>query len=87
MFLNIRGPLLHPPAQLTFYTGAWVVASLQLARSVLFPPQARIGKLRNDLAPQGAVQQKEKACSGADVAWCNVAVSENNYATTRKYMV
>ena len=52
------GPILHP-AQLTFYTDACVVASLQLAQSVLFPPAPRVGKLGNDLAPQGAARRKE----------------------------
>jgi hypothetical protein len=48
---------LHP-AQFTFYTDAWVVASWQLAQSVLFPPPPRVGKLGNDLAPQGPVRRK-----------------------------
>ena len=72
------------PAQLTFYTDGYVVASLQLAQSVLFPPPPRIGKLGNDLAPQGAVQRKEEACSGANVPFCYFAVSENNSATNQE---
>ena len=67
---NIMGPILHP-AQLTFYTDAWVVASLQLAQSVPFPPPPRVGKLGNDLAPQGAVR-------------CYFAVSEYNSATNQE---
>ena len=37
------------PAQLTFYTDACVIAGLQLAQSVIFPPPLRIVKLGNDL--------------------------------------
>jgi hypothetical protein len=59
MFLSMAS-ILHP-AQLTFYTGACVVASLQLAQSVLFPPPPRACKSGNDLAPQGAVRRKEEA--------------------------
>ena len=70
------------PAQLTCYTDACVVASLQLAQGVLFPP--RICKLGNDLATQGAVRRKEEACSGAKVPWCYFAVSENNSATDQE---
>jgi hypothetical protein len=65
-------------------TGACVVASLQLAQSVLFPPAPRIGKLGNDLAPQGAVRRKEEACSGANVPWCYFAVSEITCATNQE---
>ena len=72
------------PAQLTFYTDACVVASLQLAQSVLFPPPPRVGKLGNDLAPQGAVRRKEEACSGANIPRYYFAVSENNCATDFK---
>ena len=77
------GPILHP-AQLTFYTDACVVASLQLARSVLSPPQAGVAKLGNDLAPQGAVRRKEEVCCGANVPWCYFAVSENISATNQE---
>ena len=77
------GPILHP-AQLTFYTDACVVDSLQLAQSVLFPPPPLVGKLGNDLAPQGAVRRKETACSDANVPWCYFAVSENNCATNQE---
>ena len=41
---EIMGPILHP-AQLTFYTDACIVANLQLAQSVLFPPPPRVAKL------------------------------------------
>ena len=82
-FMNTVGPILHP-AQFSFYTDACVVASLQLARSGLFPPQARVAKLGNDLAPRGAVCKKEEACSGANVPWCYFAVSENNSATNQE---
>jgi hypothetical protein len=74
---RILGPVLHP-AQLTFYTDACVVASLQVAQSVLFPPAPRVGKLGNDLAPQGAVRRKKEAFSGANVPWCYFAVSETH---------
>ena len=80
------GPILNP-AQFIFYTEACVVASLQLAQSVLFPPAPRVGKLGNDLAAQGAVRRKEEACSGANVPWCYFAVSETTCAKTRKYLV
>ena len=76
------GPILHP-AQLTFYTGTCVVASLQLAQSILCPPQAHVAKLGDDLAPQGAVQRKEEACSGTNVPGCNFAIPPQ----TRKYLV
>ena len=77
------GPILHP-AQLTFYTDACVVASLQLAQSVLFPPAPLVGKLRNDLAPQGAARRKEEACSGANVPWSYLAVSETTLTTNQE---
>ena len=67
-----------------FLTGACVVASLQLAQSVLFPPAPRVGKLGNDLAPQRTVRRKEEACSGANVPWCYFAVSEINCATNKE---
>ena len=47
------GPYLESGA---IYLITGVVASLQLAQSVLFPPAPRIGKIGNDLAPQGAVR-------------------------------
>ena len=72
------------PVQLTFYTDACVVASLQLAWSVLFPPLPRVGRLGNDLAFQGAVPRKEDACSGATVPWCYFAVLEYNSATNQE---
>ena len=74
------GPILHP-AQFTVYTDACVVASLQLAQSVLFPPAPLVGKLGNDL---GAVRPKEEACSGASVPWCYFAVSEITCATNQE---
>jgi hypothetical protein len=68
------GPYLASGA-IDLITGAGVVASLQLAQSVLFPPSPRVGKLGNVLAPQGGVRQKEEACSGANGPWCYFAVS------------
>jgi hypothetical protein len=82
LIVESQGPILHP-AQLTFYTDPCFVASFQLAQSVLFPQSPRVGKLRNDLAPKGAVRQKEEVCSGANVPWCYFAVSENNSATNQ----
>ena len=79
--VTVMGPILYP-AQLTFYTDAWVAASWQLVKSVLFPPHAC--KLGNDLALQGAVWRKEEACSGAHVPRCYFAVSENNCATNQE---
>ena len=65
-------------------TGACVVASLQLAQSVLFPPPPLAGKLGIDHAPQGAVRRKEEACSGAN----GILPSLNTIALlTRKYLV
>ena len=40
--------------------------------------------LGNNFALPGAVQQKEEACSGANVHWCYFAVSENNSATDQE---
>ena len=77
------GPYLASGA-IDLITGACVVASLQLAQSVLFPPAPRVGKLGNDLAPQGAVWRKEEACSGANVPWCYFAVSETTCATNQE---
>ena len=65
-------------------TGACVVASGQLAQSVLFSPAPRVGKLGNDLAPQGAVRRKQEVCSGANVPWCYFAVSETTCATNQE---
>jgi hypothetical protein len=45
------GPYLASGA-IDLLTGACVVASLQLAQSILLPPVPRVGKLGNDLAPQ-----------------------------------
>ena len=53
------GPILHP-AQMTFYTDTCVVASLQMARSVLFPPQASVAKLGNDLMPKGRFSERRR---------------------------
>ena len=80
---NIMGPILHP-AQLTFYTDAWVVASLQLAQSFLFPPLPRACKLGNDLVPKGAVRRKEVAQTfpGAILQFQKTIASQ-----TRKYLV
>ena len=65
-------------------TGACVVASLQLAQSVLFPPPPLAGKLGIDHAPQGAVRRKEEACSGAN----GILPFLNTIALlTRKYLV
>ena len=77
------GPYLASGA-IDFLNGACVVASLQLAQSVLFPPAPRVGKLGNDLAPQGAARQKEEACSGANVPWCCFDVSETTCATNKE---
>ena len=78
-----KGPYLASSV-IGFLHDACVVASLQLAQSVLFLPQARVAKLGNDLAPQGAVQRMEEACSGAHVPWCYFVVSENNSATNQE---
>ena len=77
------GPYLASGA-IDLITGACVVATLQLAQSVLFPPATRVGKLGNDLAPQGAVRRKEEACSAANVPWCYFVVSENNSAINQE---
>ena len=82
LYIN-SGPYLASDA-IDFLTGVCVVASLQLAQSVLFPPAPRVGKLGNDLAPQGAVRRKEEACSGANVPWCYFAVSEITCATNQE---
>ena len=77
------GPYLASGAS-DLVTGACVVASLQLAQSVLFPPAPLAGKLGIDLAPQGAVRRKEEACSGAN----GILPSLNTIALlTRKYLV
>ena len=55
----------------------WRIASF-------FPPAPHVGKLGNDLAPQGAVRRKEEACSGANVPSCYFTVSENNCATNQE---
>jgi hypothetical protein len=55
-----------------------------LASGVLLPPTPRVGKLGNDLAPQGAVRRMEEACSGANVPWCYFAVSEITSATNQE---
>ena len=78
-----RGPYLASGA-IDLITGACVVASLQLAQSVLFPPAPRVGKLGNDLAPKGAVRRKEEACSGTNVPWCYFDVSETTCATNQE---
>ena len=77
------GPYLASGA-IDLITGACVVASLQLAQSVRFPPAPRVGKLGNDLAPQGAARRKEEACSGANVPWCYFAVSGTTCATNQE---
>ena len=77
------GPYLASGA-IDFLTGACVVVKLQLAQSVLFPLAPRVGKLRNDLAPEGAVRRKEEACSGTNVPWCYFAVSETICATNQE---
>ena len=77
------GPYLASSA-IDLITGACVVACLQLAQSVLFPPAPRVGKLGNDLAPQGAARPYEEACSGANVPWCYLAVSETTCATNQE---
>ena len=68
------GPYLASGA-IDLITCAGVVASLQLVQSVLFPPAPHVGKLGNDLVPQGAVRRKEEACSGANVPCCYFDVS------------
>ena len=83
MFIRLLGPYLASGA-INLITGACVVASLQLAQSVLFPPAPRVGKLRNDRAPKGAVRRKLEACSSANVPWCYFAVSENKSATNQE---
>ena len=79
----LYGPYLASGA-IDLITGACVVASLQLAQGVLFPPAPRAGKLGNDLVPQGAARRKEEACSGANVPWCYLAVSETTRATNQE---
>ena len=77
------GPYLASGAS-DLVTGACVVASLQLAQSVLFPPPPLAGKLGIDHAPQGAVRRKEEACSGAN----GILPFLNTIALlTRKYLV
>ena len=80
------GPYLASSA-IDLITGACVVACLQLAQSVLFPPAPRVGKLGNDLAPQGAARPYEEACSGANVPWCNLPFQKPLAPQTRKYLV
>ena len=77
------GPYLASGA-IDLITSACVAASLQLPQSVLFPPAPRVGKLGNDLAPQGAVRRKEEACSGANVPWSYLAVSETTLTTNQE---
>ena len=72
------------PAQFTFYTDACVVAGLQLAQSVLFPPPLCVVKLGNDLAPQEVVRRNEAACSGANIPWCYFVVSETTAARNQE---
>ena len=81
--LNRHGPCLASGA-IDYLTGACVVASLQLAQSVLFPPAPRVGKLGIDLAHQEAVRRKEEACSGANVPRCYFAVSEITCAANQE---
>ena len=53
----IKEPLIGPylaSGAIDFLTGTCVVANL----SVLFPPAPRVGKLGNDLVPQGAFRRK-----------------------------
>ena len=77
------GPYLASSA-IDLITGACVVASLQLAQSVLFPPAPRVGKLGKDLALQGAVRRKEEECSGTNFPCCYFAVSETTCATNQE---
>ena len=77
------GPYLASGAS-DLVTGACVVASLQLAQSVLFPPPPLAGRLGNDLAPQGAVRRKEEACSGTNY---NLPFLNTTAPQTRKYLV
>ena len=80
---KVIGPYLASGAS-DLVTGACVVASLQLAQSVLFPPPPLAGKLGIDHAPQGAVRRKEEACSGAN----GILPFLNTIALlTRKYLV
>ena len=58
-----------------------LLVSLQ---SVPFPPAPRVGKLGNDLAPQGAARRKEEACSGANFPLRYLAVSEITCATNQE---
>jgi hypothetical protein len=84
LFFQHKVPYLASGA-IDLITGAsCVVASLQLAQSVLFPPAPRVGKLGNDVAPQGAVRRKEEPCSGANLPWCYFAVSETTCATNQE---
>ena len=78
-----KGPILHW-AQLPLYTDACIIPILHPRHSGLFPPQTHVGKLGNVFALPGAVQQKEEACSGANVIWCYYAVSENNSASDQE---
>ena len=80
---KLIGPNLASGA-IYFLTGTCVVAILQLAQSVLFPPAPHVAKLGNDLAPQGVVRRKEEACSGANVPWCYFEVSETTCATNQE---
>ena len=61
-----RGPYLAHSA-IDIVHDACIIPILQPTHSGLFPPQTHVGKLANTLAPPGAVQRKEEACSGANV--------------------
>ena len=73
--LRTGGPILHP-VQLTFSLAhvSLLVCNWRIAS--FFPPGPHVGKLGNDLAPQGAVRRKEEECSSANVPCCYFAVSE-----------
>ena len=81
--LKHKGPY-RASGAIDLITGACVVANLQLAQSVLFPPAPRPEKLGNDLVPQGAARRKEEVCSGANVPWCYFDVSETTCATNQE---
>ena len=81
LHISNLGPYLASGA-IDFLTGACVVASLQLAQSVLFRPAPRVGKLGKDHAPPRG--GSEEACSEANVPWYYFAFSEIACATNQE---
>ena len=82
---SVSGSILHSIARNLLCTLALYNSYFAFDTHIgIFPTPTHVLKLGNEFALQGVDQRKEEACSGANVPWCYLAVSEKNSATDQE---